>query len=101
MKSALGHGQEWQGSGQYHEATRARPVLAWVHGPSRRVLPTAPLPSRLPAQRGAQLCGVLRIRARRALALAQLKPGVEAAARGERHAGASAMNCCCLALISF
>ena len=48
--------------------------------------PRPPLPSRLPAQRGAQLCGALRIRARRALALAQLKPGVEAAAHGERHA---------------
>ena len=48
--------------------------------------PRPPLPLRLPAQRGAQLCGALRIRARRALALAQLKPGVEAAAHGERHA---------------
>ena len=51
-------------------------------------LPTVHLQSRLPEQRGANLSGVLRARARTALAPAQLKPGVEAAARGERHAQA-------------
>ena len=62
-------------------------ALSWRGSTGRLdAVPTAPLPSRLPAQRGAQLCGALRIRARRALALAQLKPGVEAAAHGERHA---------------
>ena len=62
-------------------------ALSWRGSTGRLdAVPTAPLPLRLPAQRGAQLCGALRIRARRALALAQLKPGVEAAAHGERHA---------------
>ena len=62
-------------------------ALSWRGSTGRLdAFSTAPLPLRLPAQRGAQLCGALRIRARRALALAQLKPGVEAAARGERHA---------------
>ena len=44
--------------------------------------------SRLPAQRAAKLYGVFRIRARKALAQAQLEPRVEAQARGERHAQA-------------
>ena len=62
-------------------------ALSWRGSTGRLdAVSTAPLPLRLPAQRGAQLCGALRIRARRALALAQLKPGVEAAAHGERHA---------------
>ena len=74
---------------------RQRPFISVIFSESMRVsrrgfsaLRPARLHSRLPAQRAAKLYGVLRIRARKALAPAQLKPRVEAPARGKRHAQA-------------
>ena len=78
--------REWRRSRLLHSH-----AVSPCRGVSRRgfsALRPARRHSRLPAQRAAKLYGVFRIRARKALAQAQLEPRVEAQARGERHAQA-------------